>query len=336
MTNLTTAHQTPIIAVVIPCYQVEKQITQVIQTVPDQVRYIIAINDASTDETPQILEKLAQTEPRIHYIHHTKNRGVGAAMKTGFQKALELDAQIVVKVDGDGQMDMAYFPALIQPLLNGQADYAKGNRFRDFQALKKMPLARRIGNMGLSFLSKAATGYWNVFDPSNGFFAIQAEVLAEIPSGEVADSYYFETSMLANLYLLGAVIKDVPMPARYLNEKSNLSLRKTLLEFPLQLARTFFRRILLKNFIYDFSMTSVYLLFGFPLLLFGLIFGTIKWISYAMQAIPAPTGTVILPTLSVILGIQFLVAAIDIDIHAVPQEPLSKTRHNSQNREILF
>lgn len=113
------------------------------------------------------------------------------------------------------------------------------------------------------------------------------------------------------------------MPARYRGERSNLSVRRTLLEFPWKLFKTFLRRLLLKNFIYDFSMTSVYILAGVPLLLFGLIFGTVKWIHYATMDIPAPTGTVMLPTLCVLLGIQFLIAAIEIDLRSVPKEPLS-------------
>ena len=244
-------------------------------------------------------------------------------MVTGFQKALELGVQIIVKVDGDGQMDLAYIPDLLAPLIAGRADYAKGNRFRDFQALQKMPLIRRIGNMGLGFLVKAATGYWNLFDPTNGFVAIRAEVLAQLQFERVAQTYFFETSMLANLYLLGAVVRDVPMPARYHGEKSNLSIRRVLFEFPFKLIQTYFRRLVLKNLIYDFSMSSIYLLTGLPLLLFGLIFGIIKWVDYAGRNIPAPTGTVMLPTLCVLLAIQFIVAAIEIDLRSTPREPLS-------------
>jgi hypothetical protein len=186
-----------------------------------------------------------------------------------------------------------------------------------------MPLIRRVGNMGLGFLSKAATGYWTMFDPTNGFIAIRSEVLAQLPLERVDRTYYFETSMLANLYLIGAVVRDAPMPARYQGEISNLSIQRTLLEFPPKLIATFVRRILLKNFIYDFSMASIYLLAGLPLLMFGLIFGISKWIHYAGLGIPAPTGTVMLPTLSVLLGIQLLLSAIEIDLRSVPREPLS-------------
>ncbi len=257
-------------------------------------------------------------------ICHPSNLGVGGAMVTGFRKALELGAQIIVKADGDGQMDLTRLPGLVMPLIQGRADYTKGNRFRDFVSLQQMPLIRRVGNMGLAFLSKAATGYWDLFDPTNGFVAIRSEVLAQLPMDRIDRSYYFETSMLANLYLLGAVVKDIPMPARYRSEVSNMLIHRILLQFPLKLFGTLVKRLALKNFIYDFTMASIYALVGFPLLSFGLTFGIVKWIQYASLNIPAPTGTVMLPTLSVLLGIQLLLSAIEIDFRSVPKEPLSQ------------
>jgi len=280
------------------------------------------VDDASPDSSADLVTAAAKKDKRITLIRHAENQGVGGAMISGFRKALELDAQIVIKIDGDGQMDPAYIPALITPLIQGKADYVKGNRFRDFQSLQQMPFMRRIGNLGLSFLTKAATGYWNIFDPTNGFFAIRAEVLAQLPLNKIDHRYYFETSMLANLYLLGAVVADIPIPARYRNETSNLSIRRTLVEFPPKLLGTFLRRILLRYYIYDFSMMSLYLMASIPLLLFGGIFGSIKWISYASRGIPAPTGTVMLPTLCVILGIQFLLSAIEIDMNSTPRKAL--------------
>jgi glycosyltransferase involved in cell wall biosynthesis len=308
---------------VIPCYRVEREIQSVLQTIPSDIKHIIVVDDASPDSTADLVAAAAKEDHRILLIRHPSNRGVGGAMITGYRKALELEAQIVVKIDGDGQMDMAYLPRLLQPLIEGQADYTKGNRFRDFKSLQKMPFIRRVGNMGLAFLAKVATGYWHMFDPTNGFNAIRSEVLAELPLEAIDRSYYFETSMLANLYLIGAVVKDVPMPARYRGEVSSLLIHRILFEFPPRLLATFIRRLVLKNFIYDFSMGSIYLLVGLPLLLFGLTFGIIKWIQYASIGVPAPTGTVMLPTLSVLLGIQLLLSAIEIDLRSVPTEPLS-------------
>jgi dolichol-phosphate mannosyltransferase len=311
------------IVAVVPCYRVEREIQSVLQEVPSYIEHIVVVDDASPDSTRDLITASAKIDSRILLIRHPSNLGVGGAMITGYKKALELGAQVVVKIDGDGQMDVDHLPVLLRPLIEGTADYTKGNRFRDFKSLQQMPFIRRVGNMGLAFLAKAATGYWNLFDPTNGFNAIRSEVLTQLPLDKIDHTYYFETSMLANLYLIGAVVKDVPMPARYKGEVSSLLIHRILFEFPQKLFATFLRRLLLKNFIYDFSMASIYLLTGLPLLIFGLIFGIYKWIQYASIGIPAPTGTVMLPTLSVLLGIQLLLSAIEIDLRSIPTEPLS-------------
>lgn len=311
------------ITVVIPAYRVEDDIEAVIKGIPGYVKHIIVVDDASPDSTADLVTALSKNDMRLSLIHHTQNQGVGGAMTSGFCKALELGAQIVIKLDGDGQMDPAHFSALITPLIQGRADYAKGNRFRDFVSLRNMPFIRRIGNLGLSFLTKAATGYWNIFDPTNGYFAIRAEVLAALPLDQLDRRYFFETSMLAKLYLLNALVLDVPIPARYGKETSHLSIRRAAFEFPVKLLVTFLQRIALRYYIYDFSILSLYIVTGIPLLLFGLIFGIIKWIEYASKNIPAPTGTVMLPTLCVILGIQILLSAVEIDMNSTPKKPLS-------------
>jgi dolichol-phosphate mannosyltransferase len=311
------------IAAVIPCYRVEREIQSVLQAIPDYIKHIIVVDDASPDSTADLVSAAGEHDNRITLIRHSSNQGVGGAMITGYRKTLDYGAQVVVKIDGDGQMDMEYLPRLLQPLIEGKADYTKGNRFRDFKSLQQMPFIRRVGNMGLAFLAKAATGYWQTFDPTNGFNAIRSEVLAELPLEQINRTYYFEISMLANLYLIGAVVKDVPMPARYRGEVSSLLVHRILFEFPPKLISTLLRRLILKNFIYDFSMGSIYLLTGLPLLLFGFIFGIIKWIQYASIHVPAPTGTVMFATLSVLLGLQLVLSAIEIDLRSVPTEPLS-------------
>lgn len=307
------------IAAVIPAYRVALSIESVLRGLPDYLKHIIVVDDASPDNTFELVKALSIQDKRITPVLHDHNQGVGGAMVTGYKKALELGAQILVKIDGDGQMDPAYIPALVTPLIRAEADYTKGNRFRDLDSLRQMPLIRRFGNIGLSFLTKAATGYWNCFDPTNGYFAIRAEILELLPLERIDRGYFFETSMLAHLYLLNALVLDIPIPARYQGESSSLSIRRVLIEFPVKLLATFLRRVLLKYYLFDFSMISVYLLTGLPLLLFGVLFGSIKWIQYLQLGIPAPTGTVILPTLSLILGIQLLLSAIDIDMNAAPK-----------------
>jgi len=321
--NSAFAEKSPAIAVVIPAYRVESEIEQVIRTLPAFITHIIVVDDASPDRTGEVANRLQADEPRLVYIRHSQNQGVGGAVVTGYEKALELGADIIVKMDGDGQMDPNAIQSLIEPLLVGKADYTKGNRFRDTVALRKMPAVRRFGNTMLGFLAKAATGYWNIFDPTNGFVAIRAEVLTQLPLEKIDRTFYFETSMLAQLYLIDAFVQDVPMPARYGDQKSNLRISQVMIDFPPRLLGTLVKRMILKHLVYDFSMISIYLITGVPLLLFGLIFGTIKWIKYASIGTPAPTGTVILPMMCVLLGIQFLLSAIQIDLQSVPRTPLS-------------
>jgi len=312
------------IAAIIPAYRVENELEAVICGLPPYLRHVIVVDDASPDNTSALVKRLAGGDSRILLLQHPLNQGVGGAMVSGFRKALELGVDIAVKIDGDGQMDPAFLPALLTPIVRGRADYVKGNRFRDFAALQQMPVLRRIANMALGFSAKAASGYWNCFDPANGYFAIRGEVLAQLPLDRLDKRYFFETSMLANLYLLGALVLDVPVPARYGSENSSVVMHYAAFEFPVKLLRTLIRRLWLRYFIYDFSMMSVYLLTGIPLLLFGLIFGIVKWIKYAQLGQAAPTGTVILPTLALLLGIQFLLSAVEIDMNSAPRRPLTE------------
>lgn len=318
LAELATHH----IVVVIPAYRVERQLGEVLAGIPAFVRQIIVVNDASTDGTAEVIKNACSIDSRIIAITHSKNKGVGGAMVSGYKKAIELGAEIIVKLDGDGQMSSGNIPALIAPLIKGTADFTKGNRFRDLRALNKMPMIRRVGNLALSFLAKLATGYWNCFDPTNGFLAMRGEALERLPLDQIHHSYFFEISQLSQLYLIGASLQDVSLPAYYADETSNLSILKVLFEFPPALFSVFLRRIFLHYFLYDFSIGSVYILAGLPLFIFGMIFGSIKWVHYASMGIPAPTGTVMLATLTVILGIQFLLSAISIDLQSIPKEPI--------------
>jgi dolichol-phosphate mannosyltransferase len=308
------------LSVVIPCYNVSKHIEEVINSLPQEIDFIITVNDCSTDSTATILENLASTNSKIHVINHNQNQGVGGAMITGYKKSLELNASITIKMDGDGQMDAGNISKLIQPIIDGNADFTKGNRFRDLKALQAMPAVRRIGNLGLSFLIKAASGYWNIFDPTNGFTAIRNETLNSINFNKLHKRYYFETSMIAELYFCSAIIVDVPMQAKYGDEVSGLSSTKTLFEFPPKLLVTFLRRIILKYFLFDFNIGSLYLITGIPLFLYGFIFGLMKYEYYDSLGVGAPTGTVILPTLLIILGFQLLLAGLAFDVNNYPKK----------------
>ena len=275
---------------------------------------VICVDDCSKDQSAAIIEALQMSYPSLQLVRHKVNQGVGGAMITGIQRALEIKADIIVKMDGDGQMDASYVPELLDALASPDVHFAKGNRFNDFRALRKMPVVRRFGNLGLSFLLKAASGYWEVFDPTNGFFAIKASKAARLDYSKIAKRYFFESSLIIELYYHGVVIKDVPMPAIYGTEKSNLSVKKVLFEFPPRILKAWARRIWLRYFIYDLNIASFYFLFGSLLMGWGIIYGAVKYFEYKRLMLPAPTGTVMLPVLGIVLGFQLLLSAISYDI----------------------
>lgn len=302
------------IAVAIPCYKVEQHLQQVVAGLPDFVDSILLVDDCSPDGTGALIDRLAAENSHITPLHHQKNMGVGGAMKTAFQKAIEQGMDAVVKLDGDGQMDAAFIAPLAEAL--EESDFAKGNRLFDRKELRRMPLLRRMGNMGIGFMVKAASGYWNVSDPVNGFFAIRTATLRQMDFSRIANRFFFESSMLIELHYTGARISEVTMPAIYGKEKSNLSIGKTLFTFPPRLMAGWLRRIHLSYFVYDFNICSLYLLAGVPSFLFGLVFGICAWIRYASMGYAAPTGTIMVAVLPLILGFQMLLAAAQYDITA--------------------
>ena len=306
------------IAVVIPSYKVAKHIASVINDIPEFVNNIIVIDDKCPQNSGKIAETLNNT--RVVVCYHEINQGVGGAVVTGYKKALDLNADIVIKIDGDGQMDVNYMQKLIQPILDGKADYTKGNRFTDFKALRSMPKVRLFGNSGLSFLVKASSGYWNMMDPTNGYTAISKHALEELDLDSLAKRYFFESDMLINLNIENAVVKDVEIPAKYGDEESSLSITKTLFGFPPKLFKGLCKRIFLKYFVYDFNMLSVYLIMGLPMVVFGTLFGIYHWINADIINIETPVGTVMLAVLPIILGTQFLLQAIQIDMNTIPRK----------------
>jgi len=301
---------------VIPAYRAASTIGEVLRSIPQAVRWIVVVDDGSTDDLGSAIRAVG--DGRTDLVTHDRNRGVGAAVLTGYERALQLSAEIIVKIDADGQMDPAYIPQLAAPIASGAADYTKGNRFLHGRELRSMPTTRRYGNVGLSFLTKLATGYWPIFDPTNGFTAIHASVARLLDRTNIAERYFFETSMLVELSRLRAVVSDVYIPARYAGEKSSLDPGRAAVGFPLPLLRAFVRRIRRDYFVRDFTAVSLYVAVGSLLLFFGAVWGIWYWVSSIQTRVAATTGTVMIAVLPVILGVQLLLQAATLDIQGVP------------------
>ena len=320
----TSNSKAPKIGVVIPCFRETNHILDVIKGIGKEVSVIFVIDDCCPDKTGEFVIENCK-DKRVHVTICEQNSGVGGATVTGYQKALEAGIDIVVKMDGDGQMDANLIRVLIKPVLDGEADYAKGNRFYDLNGLKQMPTTRIIGNLGLSFMTKFSSGYWNVFDPTNGFTAIHAEALRRLPLDKIAKTYFFESDMLFHLNTIRATVADVPMAARYGSEQSSMSISKILLEFPPKHYKNACLRIFYSYFLRDFSIASVELVLGKLMLLFGFVFGGYHWHRSLSDGIPATAGTVILAALPILIGVQLLLAFLNYDIKNVPDKPLQKS-----------
>lgn len=306
------------IFVVIPAYRVCAQIKSVIRSLPAFVDQIIVVDDACPENSHETVSRMKNHRVILH--KHRQNLGVGGAVKSGYRVALDKGAHIVVKVDGDGQMDSSYMRDLIEPILAGRADYTKGNRFFDFRALKQMPFIRLFGNSGLSFLLKVCSGYWHIFDPTNGYTAIHRNALEPLLQEKLANRYFFESDILIKLGILGAVVEDVRIPALYAEETSSLSIMRVLFGFPPRLLVGFMRRIFFRYYLYDFNMGSVYGILGMPLFLFGIVFGAIRWKLSIIDGVDNPPGTIMLAALPIILGMQLLLQAIQIDMTNIPRK----------------
>lgn len=308
------------IAVVIPYYNAEKHISSVVSKLPEYITDIIIVNDKSPDVLPIAkVEEVVKQEVRLHILDNKINLGVGGATKKGFQFALENKFDIVIKIDADDQMDTSYLPKMIQPILEKKAHVTKGNRFKKTKELKKMPFVRRFGNLGISFLAKIATGYWNNFDPTNGFLAIRTEVLKDVDFENLSNRYFFETSLLSEFYFNEVKVKDVTMPAIYADEESSMKVWKMPFVFSINLFKLFVKRILKSYFLFDFNIGSIYLIFGKLLFGFGLVFGGINWYQYSSIHTPAPTGTIMIATISLILGFQLMLQFIQYDVLKAPK-----------------
>lgn len=311
------------IAVVIPAFRVRSHVLDVLESIGPEVAAIYVVDDACPEESGRHVEANCR-DPRVTVLYQPQNSGVGGATLAGFMQAYRDGADVAVKVDGDGQMDPARIGVLVRPLVEGHADYAKGNRFFAPELLGQMPMLRLLGNSALSFITKISSGYWRVMDPTNGFVAIHTKILGVLPIDKIDRGYFFESDLLFRLNTLRAVVAEVPMPARYGEEVSNLRIGRAILPFAAKHIRCLAKRIFYNYFLRDFNLGSVQLVAGTLLTLFGFVFGGLAWWQHAQLGQVTPSGTVMIAALPVLIGIQLLLSAINYDILSEPRTPLHR------------
>jgi dolichol-phosphate mannosyltransferase len=315
----------PTIAVVVPSYKVTNHILDVIGSIGPEISRIYVIDDCCPDGSGDFVETHCR-DKRVCVLRHTENQGVGGAVMTGYQAAIAEGFEIIVKIDGDGQMDPALIPDFVLPIASGEADYTKGNRFFDLEEIRAMPKVRLFGNAALSFMTKISSGYWDLFDPTNGYTAIHRDVARHLPFNKISRRYFFETDMLFRLNTLRAVAVDIPMDAKYGDEVSNLKISKILGEFLFKHARNFSKRVFYNYYLRDISLASFELPLGVALFIIGMVFGMSKWAISLKTGIATPAGTVMVAALPIILGTQFILAFIGYDIASVPRRSFHRSK----------
>ncbi len=301
-----------LLAVVIPAYQAEKSIRDVVRRIPSFVDWIILVDDGSTDGTAAAMRQMS--DPRVRSLSHERNTGVGGAMVTGFKKAIELQADLIAKIDADGQMDPTYLDRFALAAVRFQCDYVKANRFGHIEMLPAMPKIRLLGNLILTFLTKFASGYWNVFDPQNGYVMITRKMLKRLDLKRLDPGYFFEDSMLIHLNIMRAKIAEIYLPARYQGEQSSMRLSGIIVTFPGKLVYGYLYRVYQKYVFRSLSPFALLLLFGIVALSWGTIWGGIAWWQSYITRMPATTGTVILALLPLLLGWSSLLQALVLDV----------------------
>lgn len=313
------------IAVVIPTYKAKSHILGVIGDIGAEVHRIYVVDDGCPDKSGQFVESHCD-DKRVVVIQHLVNQGVGGAVMTGYLAGIADGMDILVKIDSDGQMDPRLISEFVRPILDGEADYTKGNRFFDLEKVRSMPKIRLFGNAALSLMCKLSSGYWNLFDPTNGYTALHADVARRLPFAKISQRYFFETDMLFRLNTLRAVVVDVPMEAKYADEVSHLKISKIVGEFLVKHFRNFHKRIFYNYYLRDMSLASIELPLGVLMLAFGSIFGSYHWLNSAQAGVATPAGTVMLSAMPILMGLQLILAFVSFDISSVPKRPLHRRK----------
>ena len=308
------------IAVVIPCYRVKDHILEVIEGIGPEVSKIYVVDDACPDGSGKFVQKNSK-DKRLSFTFHEENQGVGGAVISGYKAAYDDGSDVVVKIDGDGQMNPSLISAIAKPVVEGSADYSKGDRFDSLENLFGMPKVRIFGNAVLSLWAKFSTGYWSMTDPTNGFTAIHRRALGAMNLDKIRKSYFFESDILFRLNIANCVVADVPMAAVYGSEKSNMSILKVMFEFPWRHTVNLWKRIFYRYYLREWNVGSFELPLGAFLVVFGAWFGLSSFLNASAAGVATTAGQVTGSAVALILGVQLLLSFLSYDVQSEPRIP---------------
>jgi glycosyltransferase involved in cell wall biosynthesis len=304
------------VAVVVPAYDEEVLLPQTLAGIPDFVDRVYVVDDASRDSTVERARAAAAADPRIEVVVHERNRGVGAAIVSGYERALAGRIDVTCVMAADNQMDPADLEALVRPVARGEVDYAKANRLFTGQAWQLIPKHRYLGNAVLSLLTKIASGYWHVADSQSGYTAVNLETLERLDLDRIYPRYGFPNDMLVHLNVVNARVRDFPSrPVYGVGERSGIKLRSVVPQISWLLVKGFFWRLREKYVIRDFHPLVFFYLFGLLMTLVGLGLGIALIVLRSLgHGITAATG--VLVALLLIFGSQFTLFAMWFDMES--------------------
>jgi glycosyltransferase involved in cell wall biosynthesis len=302
------------VSVIVPAYNEEKLIGKVLKTIPAFVDHIVVVDDASPDRTGEVVTSRQGGDPRITYLRHPKNEGVGGAIATGYKWARDKGIDISVVMAGDAQMDPKDLPTLLNPIAEGGVDYSKGNRLFTGKAWRVIPKSRYFGNAILSFLTKIASGYWHIADSQSGYGAVTLQVLKTIDLENIYKRYGMPNDLLVKLNVYHFRVRDVPINPIYgIGEKSGLRIYKVVFTLSFLLIKLFFWRLKEKYVIRDFHPLVLFYLLGFVLTPIGVVFGLYLLI-FRIFVGPVAATSALFAAFFAISGLQSLFFAMWFDM----------------------
>jgi glycosyltransferase involved in cell wall biosynthesis len=302
------------VAVVVPAFDEEKLVGETIRGVPELVDRIFVVDDASRDGTAA--QVAAVGDPRVQLLRHEKNRGVGAAIATGYARALEEEIDVTCVMAADNQMDPGELTALVAPVARGEVEYAKANRLFSGEAWDVIPRTRYLGNAVLSLLTKIASGYWHVADSQAGYTAISLDALGKVALSRLYPRYGFPNDLLVHLNVQNARVRDVPSRPIYdVGERSGIRLRSVVPRISWLLFKAFWWRMAQKYVIRDFHPLVFFYSFGVVMTLAGLVLGVVEAVLRILGN-EITTPTIVLVAVLLIAGLQMTLFAMWFDMEA--------------------